>query len=91
MFRPYQLRAYKLSKSKCLAQSYPPEGLETKISNFQLLSEITLTGTGAFKMLAQEIRLKDEIWSFQVVKGLYLKTYKGRSYLPDPNSMDAPP
>ena len=80
-----------LSKSKCLAQSYPIERLEINISNFQLLSEITLTGTGAFKVLDQAIRLKDEIWSFQVVKGLYLKTDKGRSCLPDPNSMDAPP
>ena len=58
---PYQIRAYMLSKSKCLAQSYPIERLETNISNFQLLSEITLTGTGAFKVLAQEIRLRDEI------------------------------
>lgn len=40
MSRPYQLRAYMFSKSKCLTQSYSPEGLETKISNFQLLSEI---------------------------------------------------
>lgn len=53
MSRPYQLRAYMFSKSKCLAPSYPLEGLETKSSNFQLLCEITLTGTGVFNVLAK--------------------------------------